>query len=68
MKRIAGWFKSRTINWAAVVAVAGAIQMNMASVQAFIPTKYYGLSLVGVATLMAYLRVTHKTIPNDTPS
>ena len=56
------WFKSRTINWAAVIAALGVLEMQFQTIRTFIPEKYQGLTYIAVAGLMAYLRVTHKPL------
>ena len=60
--QIMKWFKSRTVNWGAVIAVLGFLQSNLDKLQQNIPAKYYGAAFVIVGALMVYLRVTHKPI------
>lgn len=62
MDEVKPWFASRTIRWAAVIAVLGAIEASLPQFKELIPEVAYGPLLGVVAVLMVYLRVTHKPV------
>jgi len=63
MNKIAQFFKSKTINFSVVLAVAGAIQSNAEQIRAYVPAEAYGWILMGVGVVVAALRaVTTKPI------
>lgn len=59
---MAKWLKSRTINWAGIIAAFGALQAALPTLQDFIPKDVYAYLFVAIGVLMAYLRVTHRPI------
>jgi len=62
MDEVKPWFASRTIRWASVIAVLGAIEASLPQLKELIPEVVYGPLLGVIAVLMVYLRVTHKPV------
>jgi hypothetical protein len=58
------WFRSRTVNWAAVIAALGVVQAQFEVFKPFFDRhpEMYGVLLMVVAALMTYLRLTHKPV------
>lgn len=53
--------KSKTIQFAAALAVLGVIETQFHLVESLVPEQYRGLILVGVGMAVAYLRVVTTT-------
>jgi hypothetical protein len=51
---------SRTIRWAAIIAVLGALEVTLPNIRASLPEDVYGYVLMAISVLMAYLRATHR--------
>ena len=48
--------KSKTINFAVLIAILGAAQANLAVLQSIVSPRFYGWSLFGIAIAIAALR------------
>ena len=49
--------KSKTINFSLLLALFGAAQLNLEAVQDFVSPEVYGWTTMGIAVLVAVLRV-----------
>jgi len=58
--KVKPWFASRTVRWAAVIAVLGAMEASLPEFRERSPDAVYGPLLGVIAVLMVYLRVTQK--------
>jgi hypothetical protein len=67
MRRVRRWFRSRTINTAALIATLGAIEASQGVLQTLLGPKQFGYVIIGLALVMAYLRsVTKKPLEEKT--
>lgn len=49
--------KSRTINFGALVAFAGALQVGFPYIQQFVDPKLYGYTMLGIGLIIVWLRL-----------
>lgn len=68
MKSHKPFYKSKTIIFAILVAIFGALEANLPLFQQIMDPKYYGISMTVVAVVVAVLRVFTDTGIMKTPS
>lgn len=61
LRKVRAWFKSRTINTAALLAVLGAVEAHQGFLEHVLTPKMFGFWTIGIAVVMALLRSDTKT-------